>query len=65
MRDLLTTAFERLPLGRRAMLSPHEIARIEAEIETLEKAREHCADSGLQKLIDAWINEQKKKLEQR
>jgi hypothetical protein len=45
-----------------AMLSRAEIAKIKAEIEALEKARENCTDSGIRKLIDAWIEEQKKKL---
>jgi hypothetical protein len=45
------------------MLSPGEIAFIKAEIERLEKARRECNDSGLQKRIDAWIAEEKKKLE--
>jgi hypothetical protein len=43
---------------------PEEIARIKADIERLEKAREDCADSGIRKLIEAWIEEHKKKLEQ-
>jgi len=46
------------------MLSPKEIAKIKAEVEMLEKAREYCADSGLKILIEAWINEQKNRLEQ-
>jgi hypothetical protein len=45
-----------------AMLSPGEMAFIKAEIERLEKARQECNDSGLQKVIDAWIEEEKKKL---
>ena len=33
-----------------------------AEIERLEKARRECTDRDLQKRIDAWIEEQKRKL---
>jgi len=44
------------------MLSREDVAIIRAEIERLEKAREACTDSGLRKRIDAWIEEQKKKL---
>ena len=45
------------------MLSPGEIAFIKAEIKRLEKARQECNDSGIQKRIDVWIEELKKKLE--
>jgi len=45
------------------MLSPEEIVRIRAEIKRLEKAREECNDGGIQKRIEAWIKEQKQKLE--
>jgi hypothetical protein len=45
------------------VLSLGEIAVIKAEIEKLEKARRECNDSGIQKRIDDWIEEQKKKLE--
>jgi hypothetical protein len=45
-----------------AMLSPEDVERIKAALATLEKARERCTDSGLQKLIDDWIIEVKKKL---
>jgi hypothetical protein len=45
------------------MLSRVEIAQIRAEIERLEKLREECTDSGIQKRIDAWIEAEKKKLE--
>jgi hypothetical protein len=44
------------------MLSRGDVALIRAEIERLEKARKECTDSGLQKRIDAWIEEQKRKL---
>jgi hypothetical protein len=46
------------------MPSPKEIAKIRAEIVRLEKAREQCADSGIRKLIEAWIEEKKQKLRQ-
>jgi hypothetical protein len=45
-----------------AMPSAREIAQIKAEIERLEKLREEATDSGIQKLIDAWIEAEKKKL---
>ena len=45
------------------MLSSGEIAKIRAEIERLEKAREECNDGGIQKRIEAWIKEQQQKLE--
>ena len=44
------------------MLSREEIANIKAEIEILEKALAECNDSGLQKQIEAWIADQKRKL---
>jgi hypothetical protein len=44
------------------MLSPEDVERIKAALATLEKARERCTDSGLQKLIDDWIIEVKKEL---
>ena len=44
------------------MLSREEIANIKAEIERLEKALAECNDSGLQKQIEAWIEDQKNKL---
>jgi hypothetical protein len=43
-------------------LSPGLMATIKAEIKRLEKAREDCTDGGIQKRIDAWIEEHKKKL---
>jgi hypothetical protein len=46
------------------MLSPEEIAKIRADIVRLEKAREACAHSGIRKLIEDWIEEQKQKLRQ-
>ena len=45
------------------MLSPEEIAKIKATIEKLEKFRDNCADTGIRKLIEEWIEDQKKKLE--
>jgi hypothetical protein len=45
------------------MLSPGEISLIKAEIERLEKARRECNDGGLQKVIDAWVEALKKKLD--
>jgi hypothetical protein len=47
------------------MLSQNAVSRIRAEIETLELARRSCHDSGIQKQIDFWIQELKKKLEDR
>ncbi|MGB6385444.1 MAG: hypothetical protein WBD25_19975 [Terriglobales bacterium] len=44
------------------MLSREEVAKIRTEIERLGKARAECTDGGIQKLIDAWIEQQKKKL---
>jgi hypothetical protein len=45
------------------MLSPREIASIKDEIKRLEAARENCNDGGVRKRIEAWIKEQKQKLE--
>jgi hypothetical protein len=45
------------------MLSSREIEKIKAEITRLEMARKHCRDGGIRRQIDAWIKEQKKKLE--
>jgi len=39
------------------MLPPKEIARIKADIKKLEKARDECADSGIRKQIEAWIED--------
>lgn len=44
------------------MLSPAQIAKIKAEIRKLETDRDNCADSGIRKLIEAWIEEQKREL---
>jgi hypothetical protein len=51
------------PVWENEVLSPGEVATIKAEIEKLEKARRECNDGGIQKRIDDWIEEQKKKLE--
>src|SRR5580658_4950685 len=45
-----------------AELSPGRTATIKAEIKRLEKAREACTDGGIQELIEALIEEHKKKL---
>ena len=39
------------------MPSPGEIEKIRADIERLDE----CVDSGMRKLIEAWIEEQKQK----
>jgi hypothetical protein len=44
------------------MLLPGEIAKIKADISRLEKARDECVDTGIRKLIEAWIEEQEQKL---
>jgi hypothetical protein len=44
------------------MLSPGEITRIRTEIERLERLRRGCADGGIRKLIEAWIEAEKEKL---
>lgn len=44
------------------MIPRNEVAAIRSEIERLQKARHECADTGLQKRIDMWIEEQKRKL---
>ncbi|MGA3193389.1 MAG: hypothetical protein ABSD39_00170 [Terriglobales bacterium] len=44
------------------MTTPEEVVKIRAEIEKLEKARRECADSGIQKRIDNWIEKEKRKL---
>jgi hypothetical protein len=43
------------------VLTPGEVAVIKAEIERLTKARRDCNDGGIQRQIDDWIEEQKKK----
>jgi len=45
-----------------AVLSPAAIAQITAEIERLEDARKRCNDEGIRRVIEGWIEEQKKKL---
>jgi hypothetical protein len=44
------------------MLSPKEKARIQRTLNMLENARNNCADSGIRKVIDAWIEDAKKTL---
>jgi hypothetical protein len=44
-------------------LSVIETAKIKTEIRKLEKGLSNCADGGIRKLIEAWIEEQKRKLE--
>jgi hypothetical protein len=44
------------------MLSPAEIARIKADIAALEKSRASCADSGIRKVIETCLEQEKKKL---
>jgi hypothetical protein len=50
------------PAWEPATLSPGEIEKIRADIERLEKAGDESADTGIRKLIEAWIEEQKQKL---
>jgi hypothetical protein len=45
-----------------AMLSPQQIATINTEIDKLQYARRHCSDSGIQRVIEGWINDEKMKL---
>jgi hypothetical protein len=44
------------------MLSRGDVASIRAEIERLEKALNVCTDGGIRERIEAWIEEEKKKL---
>ncbi len=44
------------------MLLPGEIEKIRADVERLENARDEGADTGIRKLIEAWIEEPKQKL---
>jgi thiamine biosynthesis protein ThiC len=44
------------------MLSPGAKAQIKAEIKNLEELRKICNDHGIQKVIEGWIEQQKKKL---
>jgi hypothetical protein len=44
------------------MLSPTTIGQIKAEIAILEEARKECNDAGIQRVIEGWIEEQKKLL---
>jgi|HubBroStandDraft_1064217.scaffolds.fasta_scaffold888494_1 hypothetical protein len=45
-----------------AMLSPEEVAKIKSEIEALEKARQACADTGIEKQIDVWIEKLRRQI---
>jgi hypothetical protein len=47
---------------KKAMLLPGEISFIKVEIARPEAARQECRDDNMQKRIDAWIEELKKKL---
>jgi len=44
------------------MISRTDVGVIKADIERLERARDECTDSGLQRRIDGWIEEQKRRL---
>jgi hypothetical protein len=44
------------------MLSAEEVARIQRTLNMLENARSNCADSGILKVIEAWIEEAKQAL---
>ena len=44
------------------MLSLGAKAQIKAEIKTLEELRKICNDHGIQRVIEGWIEQQKKKL---
>jgi hypothetical protein len=45
-----------------AVLSPSARGLIKAEIDRLEEARKQCNDTRIQKVIEGWIEEQKKQL---
>jgi hypothetical protein len=44
------------------VLSPSARGLIKAEIDRLEEARKQCNDTRIQKVIEGWIEEQKKQL---
>jgi hypothetical protein len=44
------------------MQSPAVAVRAKADLEILEKARDGCADTGLRKVIETWIEEAKTQL---
>jgi hypothetical protein len=44
------------------MLSPGEIINVRVDIDRLEKACDQCVDTGIRKVIEAWIEEQEQKL---
>ena len=45
-----------------SMLSQKEITDIKAELQYLENARDNCIDGSIRKQIEAWIEEQRRKL---
>lgn len=45
------------------MLSQQEVVMIRAEIERLEKVRKEFTDDSIPRLIDDWIEEERRKLE--
>ena len=45
------------------MLSPRETTRLKAEIQRLENAHKECTDSGIRGAIEAWIKEEKERLQ--
>ena len=47
-----------------SMLSPSAIGQIKAEIARLEEARKQCSDPGIVRVIEGWIEEQKRLLAQ-
>jgi hypothetical protein len=44
------------------MLSPSQTVQIKAEISRLEEYRKTCNDEGIRKVIEGWIEQQKKVL---
>jgi hypothetical protein len=44
------------------MLSAEKKARIQRTLNMLENARNNCADSGIRRVIEAWIEEARKTL---
>ena len=47
------------------MLLPGEIELVKLDIKRLEKGREEFTDSGLRRVIEAWIEALKKKLDEK
>jgi len=62
----LVALWSRIPNkeGRKGcvMLSPQEVAIIRAEIERLEKVRKEFDDGSIQRMIDDWIEDERRKL---